>query len=114
MYCRRTNIRMRALKHLLLSLVIILGSFTFFGNMYIRFHYASVMPRIPQPDSGRVYPIPAQYGGTIYVNQAELDRRNFLSNQMTSAFAVVMVFTIGLGMYLEWWPVGPTDQRSKP
>jgi hypothetical protein len=42
---------------------------------YIHTTYLSSMPRTPQPDVGRVYPVLVK--ATVYVNRAELDRANF-------------------------------------
>jgi hypothetical protein len=75
------------------------------ANLYIRFHYTAVMPRSPQPQTGRIYAIPAQYGGTVYVNRVELDRRNFVSTYFFPVFGVVMVLYFSVGTSLEWWEV---------
>jgi hypothetical protein len=69
--------RNTALKVALLSFVVITGSLSLCGDLYIRFHYAAAMPRSPQLETGRIYPLAAQYGGTIYVNKVELGRHNF-------------------------------------
>jgi hypothetical protein len=69
------------------------------------------MPRAPQPQTGRIYAIPAQYGGTIYVNRAELDRRNFVATYFFPAFGVVMVLYFSIGTSLGWWEI--KSKRTK-
>jgi hypothetical protein len=90
------------------SLVLSTAFLTAATNLYIRFHYAAVMPRSPQPETGRIYAIPAQYGGTIYVNRAELDRRNLAADKLLPALGIVMVLYFSVGTSLGWW-----DFRSK-
>jgi hypothetical protein len=68
----------KALRTAVLALCLATISFTGLSALYIRFHYAEVMPRSPQPETGRIYPMPAQYGGTVYVSRAELDRSDFV------------------------------------
>ena len=77
-----------------------------FSELYIRFHYAAVMPRSPQPGIGRVYPMPAQYGGTIYVNKAELDRRDFVRYDLDPISMVIAILCFSVGAWLGWWPNG--------
>jgi hypothetical protein len=75
------------------------------ANLYIPFHYAAVMPRSPQPQTGRIYAIPAQYGGTVYVNRVELDRRNFVATYFFPVFGVVMVLYFSVGTSIGWWEI---------
>jgi hypothetical protein len=95
-----------ALKVVLLCLVIGLGAFTGSATFYIRFHYAEVMPRSPQTETGRVFPLPAQYGGTIYVNKTELERQQFIEYTLTNASILLAVLYVFLGVRLRWWPTG--------
>jgi len=74
-----------------------------FSDLYISFHYAAVMPRSPQPETGRVYAIPAQYGGTIYVSKTELDRRDFVRDVMAPISLVLVVLCFSVGAWLGWW-----------
>jgi hypothetical protein len=75
-----------------------------FSELYVEFHYAAVMPRSPQPATGRVYAIPAQYGGTIYVNKIELDRRNFVRDDLAPISLIAVVLCFSVGAWLGWWP----------
>lgn len=84
-------------------LVVSIGLLGLTANLYIRFHYAAVMPRSPQVEMGRIYAIPAQSGGIIYVNRAELDHRDFISNDLLVIFCVLMVLYFSVGTALGWW-----------
>ena len=95
----------RVLKSGLLSLVLIMGALSICGDLYIRFHYAAVMPRAPQSETGRIYPVPAQYGGTVYVNQLEFKRREFVRYEMTYMFGGVLLLYACVGTRMKWWPV---------
>ena len=84
---------------------IVLGT-VFFGlaaNIYIPFHYAAVMPRSPQPETGRIYRVTAQYGAVVYVNKQELDRLDFAKYDLTIASAVGMLALFFVGMRLGWF-----------
>jgi hypothetical protein len=89
-----------------LALIGIVGAASFFtlaANVYVRFHYAAVMPRSPQRETGRIYPIPAQYGGVVYVNKRELDRRDFVRNDLATACAVGGILLFFLGTRAGWF-----------
>lgn len=81
------------------------------SELYIRFHYAAVMPRSPQPETGRVIPIPAQYRGTIYVTKAEFDRRDFVSYYIDPISFVLLILCFSAGAWLGWWPNGRSPVR---
>ena len=66
--------------------------------IYTPVHYYSVMPRIPQPQTGRLYPTMAAFGARVYVNQREHDWLDFLHYDLMSAFAVSMVLLYALKM----------------
>jgi hypothetical protein len=51
-----------------------------------------------------VYAMPAQYGGTIYMSKAELDRRDFVRNDMALVSLVLVVLCFSVGAWLGWWP----------
>jgi hypothetical protein len=76
--------------------------FTVAAAIYIRFDYAAVMPRSPQPESGRVYPIKAQYGGVVYVNERELERYDFIKYDLMTVSAVSSLVVFGIGWSLGW------------
>ncbi len=83
-----------------------------FAELYVRFHYAEVMPRSAQPGTGRIYPLPAQYGGTIYVNKTELDRRDFLIHRLEPISAMIMMLCFGVAAWSGWW-LNPAKPYSK-
>jgi hypothetical protein len=93
----------KATKVAALCIVFGLGFFTLSANLYVRFHYAAVMPRIPQPSAGRIYAIPAQYGGVVYVNKHELDRRKFVENDLMTVFGGSMLLLFLVGTLLGWF-----------
>jgi hypothetical protein len=97
----------KALRRAFLILVVSTGFLAVSANLYIRFHYAAVMPRSPQSETGRIYAVPAQYGGTVYVSRAELDRRNFVEDDLIPIFGVVMVLYFCVGTGLGWWGARP-------
>ena len=92
------------LKVVLIMMTMVSGSAAVFGNLYIRFHYATVMPRSPEPETGRIYPIAALYGGVVYVSQKEIKYRDFAEHELVYVFGAVMILNFGLGNYLGWWP----------
>ena len=94
---------MRVLKSVLLGLVVIMGLLSISADLYIRFHYAAAMPRAPQPETGRIFPVPAQYGGTVYVTQAELKRREFVRYDLTYIFGGTLILYACAGTVLGWW-----------
>ena len=90
-------------------LICLLGGtslFTLAASIYIPFHYAAVMPRSPQPETGRIYPIKAQYGVVVYVNKKELDRRDFVRYYLTSVCGVGGLLFFFLGTRLGWFKRG--------
>jgi len=93
----------KLLRQVLSGLFFIAVCSTGSAELYIRFHYAAVMPRAPQPETGRIYPIPAQYGGIIYVNECDLKRRDFVDNTMGSATGVIVVLLIVAGISFGWF-----------
>jgi hypothetical protein len=95
--------RSKIVRNLVMGAVVTLGFVTLASDIYIRFHYAAVMPRSPQPQSGRIYGIPAQYGGVVYVNKKELELRNFVRETLTSIFGVSMLLAFILATRLRWF-----------
>jgi hypothetical protein len=95
------------------ALVFTLGFVTLSANLYVRFYYASAMPRSPQPQTGRVYAIPAQYGGTVYINREEYERRTFIRDDLISIFGVVMLLYVGTEAAIARWINAPKTAASK-
>jgi hypothetical protein len=65
------------------------------------------MPRSAQPETGRVFAVPAQYGGTVYVNKRELELRSFVQIDGTAIFGMAMLLYFALGTTLGWWVTAP-------
>lgn len=88
-----------------------------FGTFYVRFHYLDVMPRSPQAEAGRIYPVKAQFGVTVYVNKKEREFRSFVEEVMlVAAFASGLLYVF-LGMRLGWFkkkpPWDPPDSSAR-
>jgi hypothetical protein len=88
-------------------LVVALFIPTFFGLLYFCFYDAAYMPRSPQQEMGRIFPMHNKFAETVYVNQVEFERRNFVVDVLSPICALVMVFYVGLGMKMGWWQTPP-------
>jgi hypothetical protein len=86
---------------------------TLFSALYIEFHYSAVMPRNPQPETGRIYPMWFKSGGTVYVNQKERDRSDFVEYRLMPLYGLSMLFGFGIGVRLGWWDISPKGPYSK-
>jgi hypothetical protein len=73
-FLRKSNFAKSALIGLLGGVCL----FTLAAIIYVRFHYAAVMPRSPEPETGRIFPVKAQFEVVVYVNERELQWRNFV------------------------------------
>jgi hypothetical protein len=93
----------KVVKTTLTGLVCGIVLFTLAASIYIPFHYAAVMPRSPQPESGRIYRITAQYGAVVYVNRQELGRCDFVKYDLTTASGVGVLALFFLGSRLGWF-----------
>ena len=79
-------------KQVLLWTVSITGFVTAVARIVTAFYYSAVMPRWPEPMSGRLYPAGAAYNTAVYVTRRELQWINFLNYDL-------MTF-LGLGIVL--------------
>ncbi len=104
----------RILKQFCAGLVCATGLLAFSANIYLRLHYAAVMPRSQQPETGRVFEIPAQGGGVIFVSEQELKTREFVRIDLMALFGGSMVLNFGLGSWLGWWPLTPKPRAEAP
>jgi hypothetical protein len=77
------------------------------GTIYVRFHYAVAMPSSPQPETGRIYPVKAQYGVVVYVNEREREFRSFVEEDMLVVAFVCGLLNFFLGMRLGWFKKKP-------
>ena len=80
---------------------------TLISGLYIESHYSAVMPRNPQPETGRIYPIWFKTGGTVYVNQWERERSDFVKFRLFPLFGLSMLVGVGMGIHRGWWDSGP-------
>jgi hypothetical protein len=86
---------------------------TVISGLYIEFHYSAVMPRSPQPEAGRIYPMWFKSGGTVYVNRKERDRSDFVNYRLMPLFGLSMLLGFGIGVRLGWWDISPKGPYSK-
>lgn len=85
-----------------------------FGTFYVRFHYLDVMPRSPQAEAGRIYPVKAQFGVTVYVNKKEREIRSFVEEDMLVAAIASWLLLFFLGKRLGWFKKKPPWDSSDP
>jgi len=90
-------------KTALMTFVFALGFLTLISGLYIQFHYATVMPRQPQVETGRVYRLCFKESGCVYVNKTELDRSDFVKYRLMPLFGLSMLLGFGIGVRLRWW-----------
>jgi hypothetical protein len=95
--------RNKAIRIILIALVAGSGLVTLAGTIYVRFEYAAVMPRSPQPETGRIFPMAAQYGVVVYVSKQELYFRDFLEYDLGPASAVGGLVVFLLGARFGWF-----------
>ncbi len=93
----------KVVKIILICFVGSMSVVTLFAMIHIPFHYAAVMPRSPQPETGRVYAIKAQYELIVYVNKKELDRRDFVEYKLMPITGVSAVLLFLLGTRCGWF-----------
>jgi hypothetical protein len=67
---------------------------------YIHMSYDASMPRTPQPENGRVYPLRVNHGTRVYVNQQELDRANFVFHDV---FILGVLSVLALAIIRQYW-----------
>jgi hypothetical protein len=62
-----------------------------------------------------VYAIPAQYGGTVYINRREYDIRSFIRDDLISIFGVLMLAYVGTEVaYTRWLAKGKVAGGTTP
>jgi hypothetical protein len=67
---------------------------------YIHISYGTSMPRTPQPDAGRIYPLSVNHGTKVYVNRKELDRANFVVHKV---FLFGLCSVLALALIRQYW-----------
>ena len=88
-------------------------AFGLIGMLYVRFHYQAVMPKSPQPATGRIYPVGAQYS-VVYVNKGEREFATFVEeDNFVLAFASGLLWVF-LGMRLGWFKKKPPWDAPDP
>jgi hypothetical protein len=95
--------RGRIIKNLVMGLVFGIVIFSLAANTYIPFRYAAVMPRSPQPETGRIYRIATQYGAVVYVSKQELNRFNFVRYDLAILSGIGMLGLFLLGTRFGWF-----------
>lgn len=61
--------------------------------MFLPLHYAGVMPRSPQPDSGRIYRVAVGSGIDVYLNKSDTHLLDLVEYKL-SAVAVGCMFVL--------------------
>src|ERR1700733_13906081 len=90
-------------KRTVVSLLVATVLFTVAAEIYIRVHYAAVMPRSPEPQTGRIYRTMAAFGTAVYVNKQEIDRVDFVNYDLMSVSAIFMLLLYYLKARLKWF-----------
>jgi hypothetical protein len=107
-------VKCRVLRGISFALVATICVVTVAANVYLPLHYAAVMPRHPEPQTGRVYKIPARGGGEIFINAHERRLREFVDVDLMTLLGVTMVLNFGLGTWLGWWHLAPNPDFRSP
>jgi len=77
------------------GVVCIVAFLTAIANIGTSLYYLAVMPRLPEPLTGRIYPAGAAYNTAVYVNKSEFAWLNFLHYDMMSVVGIsVVLFAI--------------------
>ncbi len=98
----------KLLKVVVIGLVGGMLVFTFLATFSILFCYSMIMPRSPQPETGRIYRMRGpQYGNWVYVNKKELDRWNFIEDYMIPASGASALVLFFIGRRFGWFKKGP-------
>ena len=73
------------------GLVCIFGFLTAIANLGTSLYYLAVMPRLPEPVTGRIYLAGAAFNNGVYVNKGESAWLNFLHYNMISVVGISVV-----------------------
>ena len=97
----------------LTSLLLAISFFTVISALFIEFYYPAVMPRSPQPEIGRIYPMRFKGQGTVYVKKEELDRSDFVEYRLMPLYGVTALLYFGVATRLGWWTSRPKTPIAK-
>jgi len=98
----------KAFRAALSGAVFALFTFNFAAIFYITEGYAKLMPRSPDPEKGRIITLrPVKGTGIVYVNEHDLNVRDFVEYRLSPLCAITVIVFYGIGAWLGWW-------RSKP
>jgi hypothetical protein len=78
-------------KQILIGAVCLIGFLTAIARIGTGLYYSEVMPRSPEPLSGRIYRAGAAFNTAVYVKKTELDWLNFLNYDMMSLLGIGVV-----------------------
>jgi hypothetical protein len=73
------------------GVVCIVGFLTAIASIGTSVYYLAVMPRLPEPLTGRIYLAGAANNTAVYVNKSEFAWLNFLRYDMMSAVGISVV-----------------------
>jgi hypothetical protein len=91
---------MNLLKRIIIALLIIGVFASILSFAYIHMSYGASMPRTPQIESGRVYPLTVNHGTRVYVTQQELERANFVFHKV---FLLGVCCVLALAFVKQYW-----------
>jgi cell division protein YceG involved in septum cleavage len=94
--------RMKLARQTLIVLLVVTVFASVLTCAYIHISYGSSMPRTPQPEVGRIYPLRVNHGTLVYVNRQELDRANFVFHPV---FLFGMCSVLALAFIKQYWDV---------
>jgi hypothetical protein len=80
-------------KRLLESVLAIIIILIFAARFFVPLHYAGVMPRQPEPQSGRVYRVAVGSGIVVFLNKREINLMDLLNYEL-SPVAVALLFVL--------------------
>jgi hypothetical protein len=73
------------------SVVCVVAFLTAIANIGTSLYYLAVMPRLPEPLTGRTYRAGAAYNSAVYVSKGEFAWLNFLHYDLMSVVGVSVV-----------------------
>jgi hypothetical protein len=73
------------------GVVCVIGFFAAVANILTSIYYVTVMPRLPQPVTGRIYQTGAAYNTAVYVSEKEFAWANFVHYDLMSVAGISLV-----------------------
>jgi hypothetical protein len=99
----RLDANQKIIKRAILCLLAGTVRFTVIAGIYMRIHYAAVMPRSPEPQTGRIYGTMAALEAKADVNKKEIHRRYAIDYNLGAASVLIMFLVYYLRIRLKWF-----------